>query len=60
MGGSVVDAAVCCGLILLGTATGYYAGTRRRPPRHGSVHCGSRGTAATGEAARIRRGTPAE
>ena len=37
MSGSAVDTAMCVGLILLGTVIGYYAGTRRRPPRHGSV-----------------------
>jgi hypothetical protein len=37
MSGIAVDIAMCVGLILLGTVIGYYAGTRRRPPRHGSV-----------------------
>jgi hypothetical protein len=35
--GNLVEAAVCCGAILLALALGYWAGTRRRPPRHGSV-----------------------
>ena len=37
MSGSAVDTALGVGPILLGTVIGYYAGTRRRPPRHGSV-----------------------
>jgi hypothetical protein len=37
MSGSAVDTAMCVVLILPGTAIGYYTGTRRRPPRHGSV-----------------------
>jgi hypothetical protein len=28
---------VCCAAVLLALTIGYYAGTRRRPPRHGSV-----------------------
>jgi hypothetical protein len=35
--GGVVQAAVCCGAVLLAMAIGYYAGTRRRPPRHGTI-----------------------
>ena len=34
---NIVEGAVWAGLILLGMAIGYLAGTRRRPPRHGSV-----------------------
>jgi hypothetical protein len=37
MSDNLVEAAVCCGAILTAMALGYYAGTRRRPPRHGSV-----------------------
>jgi hypothetical protein len=37
MSGNIVVVTVSAGLILLGTAIGYLAGTRRRPPRHGSV-----------------------
>jgi hypothetical protein len=39
-----ISAAVCCGAILLAMAIGYLAGTRRRPPRHGSMQ--TAGTAA--------------
>jgi hypothetical protein len=39
MSGSAVDTALGVGPILLGTVIGYYAGTRRRPPRHGSEQC---------------------
>jgi uncharacterized iron-regulated membrane protein len=36
MSGAVV--AVACGaLVLLAAAAGYVAGTRRRPPRHGTI-----------------------
>jgi hypothetical protein len=37
MSGSVVESAVCCGAILLALALGYWAGTRRRPPKHGTI-----------------------
>jgi hypothetical protein len=37
MSGSVVDDVVCAGLILLGLLVGYLLGTRRRPPRPGSI-----------------------
>ena len=37
MSGSVVADAVCAGLVLLSGALGYLLGTRRRPPRHGSI-----------------------
>jgi len=35
--GGVIQAAVCWGAVLLGIALGYYAGTQRQPPRHGST-----------------------
>jgi hypothetical protein len=37
MSASVIQAAVCCTAILLALAIGYYAGTRRRAPRHGTI-----------------------
>jgi hypothetical protein len=37
MSGYILEDAVCVGLILLAGILGYILGSRRRPPRHGSV-----------------------
>jgi hypothetical protein len=38
MSGNLVEGVVVnCGAILLAPALGYWAGARRRPPRHGTI-----------------------
>jgi hypothetical protein len=38
MSGNLVEGVVVnCGAILLALALGYWAGARRRPPRHGTI-----------------------